>query len=116
MIIKNIFELTGVEKYIHNGTGPSKSFNLFGENDFETNLKYVSYTQIPPGSSIGYHAHPNEREEIYLILNGEGLLTVNNVQKRVKKGDVIVNKPGWSHGLANDSNRSLDVFIFWVLK
>jgi quercetin dioxygenase-like cupin family protein len=113
-MIKNFHDLPGVERIIHNGKGTAKSVQLFGEEDFETKLRYISYTSIPPGSSIGFHEHKDEREEIYVILNGAGLFTLNNSQKRVKKGDVIVTQSGFRHGLENDSYKSLEVFIFWV--
>jgi oxalate decarboxylase/phosphoglucose isomerase-like protein (cupin superfamily) len=34
----------------------------------------------------------------------------------VKTGDVIVNKPGWSHGLENTSDQPLEILVFEVAK
>jgi mannose-6-phosphate isomerase-like protein (cupin superfamily) len=116
MIIKNFLDSPGVDRIIHNGKSTAKSVKLFGEEDFETNLKYISFTSIPPGSSIGIHDHKNECEEVYTILEGSGLFTLNASQRRVNKGDVILSKPGCSHGLENDTSKPLEVFIFWVKK
>ncbi len=116
MIIKNFFDSQGVKRSIHNGKGLAKSVKIFGENDFETNLKYVSFTSLPPGTSIGFHDHNDKREKVYTILNETGIFTLNKEEKKVKSGDVILTKPGFSHGLKNNSSEALDVFIFWVKK
>lgn len=115
-MIKNFLDTPGRERSVHHGKGKVHSVQLFGKEEFETNLRYIAFTRIPPGASIGFHDHPNEREEIYTILHGSGLFTLNSDQQRVAAGDVIVTKPGFSHGLENDALEFLDVFVFWVEK
>jgi quercetin dioxygenase-like cupin family protein len=41
-------------------------------------------------------------------------MTVNNEARQVKTGDVILNKPGWSHGLENTSDHVLKLLVFEV--
>jgi mannose-6-phosphate isomerase-like protein (cupin superfamily) len=65
------------------------------------------------GSSIGVHRH-GENEEIYVVLSGKGVMIVNDERQAVRPGDVILNKPGWEHGLENTSPTSLNIFVFEV--
>ena len=70
---------------------------------------------MDPGTSIGYHQH-GENEELYVILEGSGTMTVNGETSKVQAGDVIVNKPGWSHGLENTSETTIKLLVFEVAK
>lgn len=46
----------------------------------------------PPNSPMGLHQHGND-EEMYIILSGEGLMTIEGKDQRVAKGDMILNQP-----------------------
>jgi len=50
------------------------------------------------------NTHHGANEEVYVILSGHGTMTVNDESQAVKPGDVILNKPGWQHGLDNTSD------------
>lgn len=41
-------------------------------------------------------------------------MTVNEEQQRVVKGDLILNPPGGTHGLSNDSDRDLCILVIEV--
>jgi len=49
-----------------------------------------------------------------VVLEGHGILTVNGEKREITSGDVIVNKPGWSHGLENNSESPLKMLVFEV--
>jgi mannose-6-phosphate isomerase-like protein (cupin superfamily) len=115
MIVKNFLEAEGQIKSSHGGKGLVKDVRVFDQQDFETALRFVIYNELQPGSSIGVHQHGQD-EEVYVILSGEGLMTVNDETRAVKTGDVIVNKPGWSHGLENTSDQPLEILVFEVAK
>ena len=59
---------------------------------------------------MGLHEH-GEDEEMYIILNGEGIMSIEGEERRVGKGDMILNKPHGTHGLLNDSNQELELLI-----
>lgn len=86
---------------------------IFAGTEFSTGLSFINYTELARGTSIGYHRHGQD-EEVYVILEGEGVMTVNGESRPVKRGDVIVNKPGWSHGLRNENDAVLKVLVFEV--
>lgn len=116
MNIRNFLEAEGRDnENCHDGIGTIKEVNLFTSKDFATNLRFINYEVMPPGTSIGVHCHGDD-EEAYVILEGSGLMTVDGEKKQVKKGDIIINKPFGSHGLLNNANENLRVLVFEVRK
>ena len=113
--IRNFLRAERKPSQSHGGRGLVEGARLFGEGDFETPLKFLYYSVLPPGTSIGYHGH-REDEEIYIILEGTGLMTMNGTETRVGPGDVIVNKPWWKHGLQNDGTEPIKAIVFEVGK
>ena len=113
MLIRNLFDAPYELQSIHDGKGRGKNALVFDAADFDTPLKFIRYVEMEPESSIGVHPH-GENEEVYLVLSGNGGVTVNDETQSVKPGDVILNKPGWRHGLENTSQESLKLFVFEV--
>ena len=113
MIIRNFLETPGKRQSVHDGAGLAKNARVFDAADFDTPLKFINYLEMDPGSSIGVHRH-GANEEIYVVLGGYGMMTVNDERQAVKTGDIIVNKPGWQHGLENTSQEPLKLFVFEV--
>lgn len=115
MIVKNFLQAPGEMQAIHKGKGRGKNSLVFKAADFDTPLNFIRYVEMEPGSSIGVHRH-GENEEIYVVLSGTGVMLVNDERQAVKQGDVILNKPGWEHGLENTSPMPLNIFVFEVDK
>jgi len=113
MLIRNLFDAPYELQSIHDGKGRGKNALVFDAADFDTPLKFTRYVEMEPGSSIGVHPH-GENEEVYVVLSGNGVMSVNDESQSVKPGDVILNKPGWRHGLANTSQEPLKLFVFEV--
>jgi quercetin dioxygenase-like cupin family protein len=101
------------EPNCHQGEGVLKHISLFEDEDFESKLRFINYTILPPGTSIGVHGHRND-EETYIVLEGNGTMMVDGELKEVIPGDVIVNKPYGTHGLANNSEAELKILVFEV--
>lgn len=73
----------------------------------------MNYAELPPHTSIGYHRHRQD-EEIYVILEGQGRMTVNEEVREVRQGDVLINRPEWAHSLENHTDEVLKVLVFEV--
>jgi mannose-6-phosphate isomerase-like protein (cupin superfamily) len=111
MIKKNILkEPYQLEQSCHGGKG-TVLFRRILENEFQSKVSFLDYTVLPPGTSIGYHLHP-DTEEVYVILSGTGTMTVDDETTCVVRGDVILNRKGGSHGLANDGPDDLEILVF----
>lgn len=70
------------------------------------NIDYVK----PGGKSAKYHSH-SKQEEFFLILQGSGILRMNNEEMPIKTGDVI-SKPagkGISHQFINNGSEILQI-------
>jgi mannose-6-phosphate isomerase-like protein (cupin superfamily) len=113
MIVKNIFTSATEKKRVHEGEGLIEVSRPFIRSDFKAPWNFVDYAVLPPGTSIGLHTHGNN-EELYCILEGEGVMTVNGEECRVSKGDLILNPPGGTHGLENQSTKALSILVIEV--
>jgi len=64
------------------------------------NARLLSEISLPPGASIGDHRHDSETE-YYIILEGNGIVVDDGVEKPVKPGDTVVTGDGASHSIKN---------------
>lgn len=108
--IKNLAELPLASLRAHDGLGEIGFHRVFEQTFFRAACHFVDYAVLPPGASIGVHRH-GEDEEIYLVLSGSGLMILDGVEHRVGAGSVIVNRPGGAHGLLNDGDADLRLFV-----
>jgi mannose-6-phosphate isomerase-like protein (cupin superfamily) len=113
MLIRNLFDSPCTVQSIHHGKGRGKNALVFDAADFDTPCKFIRYVELEPDASIGNHPH-GQNEEVYVVLSGNGVMIVNGASQAVKPGDVILNKPGWQHGLENASDEPLKVLVFEV--
>jgi mannose-6-phosphate isomerase-like protein (cupin superfamily) len=72
---------------------------------------FIDLCIVPAGSSIGVHVHGAGDEEIYVVVDGRGRMSVEGETFEVGPGDVIVNPPGGTHGLANDGDTPLRLVV-----
>ncbi|NQZ90418.1 MAG: cupin domain-containing protein [Colwellia sp.] len=94
----------------HGGHGTIEIQKVFPRKDLKGAWDFALRVTMSPNSSMGLHEH-GEDEEMYIILSGEGLMTIEGEEQRVGKGDMILNKPYGTHGLFNDSNQELELLI-----
>jgi mannose-6-phosphate isomerase-like protein (cupin superfamily) len=72
---------------------------------------FIDLCIVPAGSSIGVHTHSPDDEEIYVVIEGRGRMTVDDRSFHIGAGDVIVNRPGGTHGLINDGPAPLRMVV-----
>lgn len=60
----------------------------------------LAEARLPPGAATTAHQH-GKTEEIYYLLQGEGLMRVGEEQRRVGPGDAIAIPPGVVHQITN---------------
>ncbi|MBI4790523.1 MAG: cupin domain-containing protein [Chloroflexi bacterium] len=113
MIVRNFLDAPSQAQSIHGGKGQGKNARVFDKADFDTPLKFINYVELESGATIGAHRH-GDNEEVYLVLSGNGVMIVNDERQAVKTGDIILNKPGWEHGLENTGDEPLRLFVFEV--
>jgi mannose-6-phosphate isomerase-like protein (cupin superfamily) len=111
MPIRNFLSVPRTGKSSHGGAGLVSNACVFRSADFSSGLRFLVHSIIPPGCSVGLHQHGAD-EELYIVLSGEGLMTVDGAQTRVRAGDCILNPPFGSHGLLNDTSDPLIILVF----
>ena len=113
-MIKNYY--TGekqLQQALHGGKGSVDLYEIWGRKNFKSNIDFLDRVVVPPDSSIGYHRHGNN-EEMYILLEGEGLMTTDGKEVVVRKGDMILNPAGGHHGLLNNSTENIDLLVIQV--
>jgi mannose-6-phosphate isomerase-like protein (cupin superfamily) len=91
----------------HNGGGETIGYSFFSKTP---NLKLVFRKRaFKPGSAIGYHLQ--REDEIYYVLSGRGLMTVDGKEFEVGAGDAVLTRPGSSHGLKQVGKEDLVILI-----
>ncbi len=63
---------------------------------------------IEPGCRLNLHRH--EPAEIYFILEGAGVVTINSEHRAVSAGDAVFIPADAEHGIRNDSQATLRFF------
>lgn len=91
----------------HNGGGQTIGYSFFAK---APGLRLVFRKRaLKPGSGIGYHLQ--KEDEIYYVLSGRGVMTIDDKPFDVKAGDAILTRPGSSHGLKQAGSEDLVIMI-----
>ena len=89
-----------VRPSIHGGDGSFEMRFVYGGQELMSALRVFELCRLPPGTSIGEHVH-DETEEIYFILSGVGMMTLDGTPREVRAGDVVLTQPVARHGISN---------------
>ena len=113
-MIKNYFTAAKqVQESSHEGTGAVDLHEIWKSSDFKSNIDFFDRVVVPPGSTIGFHKH-GENEEMYIVLEGKGLMIIEDDEVEVGKGDMILNPAGGRHGLINNSAADIDILVIQI--
>ena len=108
----NLAELQLARTRAHGGVGEIGFVRIAEAEALAGACNFIDLAVLPPGASIGRHAHAPDQEEFYLVLDGEGRMWRDGESFAVRAGDLVRNRPGGSHGLENTSQRPLRIFVF----
>ncbi|NRD74110.1 cupin domain-containing protein [Shewanella sp. VB17] len=113
-MIKNFLNnIVQVCEKSHDGVGPYDLHEIWSSDDFKSNIDFIDRVVIPPHSTVGYHKHGNN-EEMYIVLEGNGQMTLNGEKVQITKGDMILNQPWGEHGLVNHSSDNIDLLVIQI--
>lgn len=88
-----------------------KTFSLYDRKEpLEQVIKRGEFSGIifanihfyKPGETHVVHSH-DDHEEIFICFQGRGKVVMNGEEKEFARGDVLVFKPGESHGFKSDN-------------
>jgi len=69
---------------------------------------------LKPGSGIGYHEQ--HEDEVYYVLSGHGVMTLDDKPVPIGPGTAVLTRPGSSHGLKQTGTEDLVVLISYEIK
>jgi mannose-6-phosphate isomerase-like protein (cupin superfamily) len=103
-------EVAREEPGTHKGGGQTIGYSFFRDTP---NLRMVFRKRaLKPGSGIGYHEQ--KEDEIYYVLSGRGLMTIDGKDMEVGPGTAVLTRPGSSHGLKQVGTEDLVIMINYL--
>lgn len=106
-ILERDSEVAKTEPGTHNGGGQTVGYSFFAK---APGLRMVFRKRaLEPGSGIGYHEQ--KEDEIYYVLSGRGVMTIDGKSFDVTPGDAVLTRPGSSHGLKQAGTDDLVIMI-----
>ena len=100
-------------KNLHGGKGLVGFRVIWDWRDFRNNYGFLIHCLIPASASVGYHRHDG-LEEVYIVMNGNGQITVDGETVNVSPGDAVLNRLGGAHGIYNNTQENLEVLAVSV--
>ena len=111
MIFVNNLETVSSQEWTSTDKYPGVRWKFLIDKDFNgsTGLS-LGYAEIAPGGDLTLHYH--SPDEIYVIINGEGILNKSGDLEKIKKGDVVYIGRNEKHALKNDGKKTLE--FYWI--
>jgi mannose-6-phosphate isomerase-like protein (cupin superfamily) len=111
-IIQHDADIQKAEPGTHNGGGQTIGYSFF---DKTPGMRFVFRKRaLKPGAGIGYHEQ--KEDEVYYVLSGHGVMTLDDKPVEIGPGTAVLTRPGSSHGLKQTGNEDLVVLISYELK
>ena len=106
-VLERDADVASTEPGTHNGGGQTVGYSFFKTTP---DLRLVFRKRaLKPGSGIGYHEQ--HEDEIYYVLSGRGVMTLDGKDVEVTTGTAILTRPGSSHGLKQAGSEPLVILI-----
>jgi mannose-6-phosphate isomerase-like protein (cupin superfamily) len=103
-----------IKAQMRGGTGEVEILHLFDREELTGKSRLVAKLTMQQGCSIGFHEHGQE-EEIYYILEGEGVFTENGQETIVFPGTATLTGNGSGHSIRNDQEQPLVLMAIVLL-
>jgi len=119
MVRKAMDMKTESREKMRGGEGTVEVRHYFEPAEFGAKTRLCAKLTLPPGASIGEHAHVEE-DEVYVILSGSGVVMEGECphspqKRRVSAGDAVLTGRGGVHAIANDGAEPLEIAAFVIL-
>ena len=92
---------------IHGGCGQVATRHVLSPDDFNSDWTFLDHAILDAGGSVGYHYH-DFLEESFVVLKGQGLMTIDDETFAVGPGSVTWQGIGQGHGIYNPGPEKLE--------
>jgi mannose-6-phosphate isomerase-like protein (cupin superfamily) len=106
-VLERDADVATMEPGTHKGGGQTIGYSFFRKTP-RLGLVFRKRA-LKPGSGIGYHEQ--KEDEVYYVLSGRGVMTLDGKAVEVGPGTAILTRPGSSHGLKQTGAEDLVVMI-----
>ena len=111
-IIQRDADIQKAEPGTHNGGGQTIGYSFF---DQTPGMHFVFRKRLfKPGSGVCYHEQ--HEDEVYYVLSGHGVMTLDDKPIEIGPGTAVLTRPGSSHGLKQTGAEDLVVLISYEIK
>ena len=110
MLIRHFLNAPLTAECIHEGEGLCPHCMVISGEEFDTPVRFLNYTVIPPKCSFGQHKHGDDNE-LYIVLEGTGEYTEDGNTVRVAAGDILMNARFASHGIRNTGDTDMRLIV-----
>src|SRR3954463_6766090 len=111
-IVQHDAEIAKNEPGTHNGGGRAIGYSFFEK---KPGMKFVFRKRaLHPGAGVGHHEQ--HEDEVYYVLSGKGVMTVDDTPVEMTPGTAVLTRPGSSHSLKQVGVEDLVVLISYEIK
>jgi mannose-6-phosphate isomerase-like protein (cupin superfamily) len=111
-IVQHDAEIAKNEPGTHNGGGQTIGYSFF---DKTPGMKFVFRKRaLHPGAGVG--PHEQHEDEVYYVLSGKGVMTVDDTKVDMTPGTAVLTRPGSSHSLKQVGADDLVVLISYEIR
>jgi mannose-6-phosphate isomerase-like protein (cupin superfamily) len=111
-IVQHDAEIAKNEPGTHNGGGQTIGYSFF---DKTPGMKFVFRKRaLHPGAGVG--PHEQHEDEVYYVLSGKGVMTVDDTRVDMTPGTAVLTRPGSSHSLKQMGADDLVVLISYEIR
>jgi mannose-6-phosphate isomerase-like protein (cupin superfamily) len=100
---------------MNGGKGAAQYRRALPPEVFYTNWSYVDHVVLPPGASIGRHAHQGV-EEFYYIIHGTGEVRIGDEKAPIAKDDAVPVFLAEPHSFENTGQTDMEIMIVAVAR
>ena len=86
---------------------------IFSLKDFDEKGHLLQLVTIPPHTRQRMHSH-QEQTEVFYILEGQAILTINGVDYLAQPGDAFICSPGDVHNVWNKIDKDFQLVVFKI--
>ena len=111
-IVEHDADVAKKEPGTHNGGGETIGYSFFAK---APKMPFVFRKRaLKPGAGVGYHEQ--KEDEVYYVLSGKGVMTLDDKPVEVGPGTAILTRPGSAHGLKQAGNEDLVIIIAYEVR